>query len=761
MFHSKLLKHTILAGIITCLSICVTLAQTIIKGNIKSNDKALEYVAVGLSGTGFGDMSDKNGHFEIKNVIPGKYIIQVSCVGYQLIKQTVEVKADQVINLSFNLVETSSQLNEVVITGTMKEVSKMESAVPIEVYSMKHFQKNPTPNLFESLNMVNGVRPQLQCNICSTGDIHINGMEGPYTMVMIDGMPIVSALSTVYGLMGIPNTMIERIEVQKGPASTLYGSEAVGGLINVITKNPYSSSRFSLDLYQTSYLETNADLGVSYSLGKKATGILSTNIYHFNKIYDINNDDFTDVTLQKRYSFFNKISFERPQARLANIAVRYMYEDRWGGQTNWTPQFRGSDSIYGESIYTKRFELIGNYQLPVPNEKFVFNYSFNMHDQNSVYGVTPFIALQKIGFGQLLWDKRIKARHNVLSGIALRYTWYDDNTPITRDPLEFNKNVPSVTILPGVFVQDEFTLTEKHTILGGMRYDYNSTHGNIFSPRLNYKYAITKNNVLRFSVGNGYRVVNLFSEDHAAFNGSRQVVITDKLKPEQSWNTNLNYTRSGAFEKGFYNIDASVFYTHFSNKIVPDYFSDPNKVIFSNLNGYGINKGVGINNEVAFTNSVKFMIGFTLSDVHQMVSDSTGSLQRKKQVQTPPFTSNYSISYTIPYVKILIDFSGSTTAPMLLPVLPNDYRASMSPWFHLLNIQLSKKFNNGLALYGGVKNLLNFIPKDPLMRPFDPFDKHAGDPVSNPNGYTFDAGYNYAPLQGIRVFLGLKYVIGK
>src|SRR5690606_28364296 len=104
-----------------------------------------------------------------------------------------------------------------------------------EVYNKAFLRCNPTPSLFESLQMINGVRPQLNCNVCSTGDIHMNGLEGAYTMILLDGMPIVSGLASVYGLTGIPGSLIERIEVVKGPASALYGSEAVGGIINVIT----------------------------------------------------------------------------------------------------------------------------------------------------------------------------------------------------------------------------------------------------------------------------------------------------------------------------------------------------------------------------------------------------------------------------------------------------------------------------------------------------------------------------------------------
>jgi outer membrane receptor for ferrienterochelin and colicins len=193
-----------------------------------------------------------------------------------------------------------------VVTGTLKEVRRIESPVPVEVYSPAFFRKNPTPNIFEALQNVNGVRPQLNCNVCNTGDIHINGLEGPYTMVLIDGMPIVSSLATVYGLSGIPNSLVERIEIVKGPASSLYGSEAVGGLINIITKKPTNAPAIAVDVMATSWQEMNVDLGFKLNAGKKITALTGVNYFKYGNIIDHNKDRFTDVTLQERISVFQK-----------------------------------------------------------------------------------------------------------------------------------------------------------------------------------------------------------------------------------------------------------------------------------------------------------------------------------------------------------------------------------------------------------------------------------------------------------------------
>jgi outer membrane receptor for ferrienterochelin and colicins len=576
-------------------------------------------------------------------------------------------------------------------------------------------------------------------------------MEGPYTMVMIDGMPIVSALSTVYGLMGIPNSMVQRIEVVKGPASTLYGSEAVGGLINVITKNPLTAPRFSIDMNTTHYQDFNADVAARLKIGN-ATGLLSTNFFHFDKKWDINGDNFTDVTLQKRISIFNKWNFKRKDDKSASVALRYVWEDRWGGELQWTPAWRGGDSIYGESIITNRIELIGNYQLPL-KEKITFSYSYNLHDQNSVYGTTIYLARQQIGFSQLTWDKSLK-KHDLLAGLAFRYTYYDDNTPLTADSVNIEINNPSKVYLPGIFLQDEISLSDNFKLLAGIRYDYNSEHGNIYTPRLNFKWTQDANNTFRLGFGNGFRVANVFSEDHAALTGARKVIIVSALKPEKSYNININQTTRLFPKFGFVTLDASLFYTYFTNRIVADYFTDANKVIFDNLNGYSVSRGATLNTEWNFINGLKAMAGLTYMNVFLKKENQGGGSEIQKQVQTPDFTGTWTVSYTFSKLNLTLDYTGNVTGPMRLPVVPDDYRPEYSPWFSIQNIQITKRFRNGTEIYGGLKNLLNFIPADPILRPFDPFDKQVG--INNPYGYTFDPTYNFAPMQGIRGFVGVR-----
>lgn len=418
----------------------------ILKGSVSCNGEKVGFVSIGLADTRFGAISDSSGNFRITGIPVGRYKLKASSIGYFPFERNIEIKPGT-NQLNIVLEETKTNLNEVVVTGTMRTVRRADSPVPIEIYTPRFFRSNPTPNLFESLSIVNGVKPQINCNVCNTGDIHMNGMEGPYTMILIDGMPIVSALSTVYGLSGIPNSMVERLEIVKGPASSLYGSEAMGGIINVITKTPSLAPVFSADVMTTNWLEHSADVSSRVKLGK-VFGLFGVNYFHFWQPYDKNKDSFTDMTQQKRFSFFNKWNVERPDNKAASIALRYVYENRWGGQTNWTEQWRGSDSIYGESIYTNRFELVGTYQLPF-REKILTNFSYNIHDQDSYYGVTRYKARQNIVFGQIYWDKSLTPDNNLLIGSSLRYTWYDDNTPATAFPDSALSNNPMKITLPG------------------------------------------------------------------------------------------------------------------------------------------------------------------------------------------------------------------------------------------------------------------------------------------------------------------------
>ena len=730
--------------IIIILVIKLTFAQTIY-GVIKDSDSNLLFGATiyNSSNSKIG-IADEMGVFSIESV-KGENKLFISYVGYTSKIITLESTGDS-INRGSIVLENDS-LDEIVISGTLRQVSKLKSAVPIELYTANFFKATPKASFFEAIEGINGVRPQLNCNICNTGDIHINGQEGANTMVLIDGLPLVSGLSTVYGLSGIPQSLIKQVEVIKGPASTLYGSEAIGGVINLITKSPETVHPFNLDTFISSWGELNIDLGAKYTL-KNSQGLIGINYFNYSNPIDANEDGFTDLTLQHRISIFNKISTKKN-----SVAFRYFYEDRWGGEMNWNSDFRGGDEVYGESIYTSRIEIFGRYD---HSENLFLQYSLNNHDQNSVYGTTSYNAIQTIGFIQGVFSKKVK-NHDVLLGATYRHTIYDDNTPAT---VERDK-----TALPGLFAQDQWTLSESKTLLSGIRYDKNSIYGDIWTPRLNFKWASKdESSILRLGFGTGYRVVNVFTEDHAALTGAREVVFTEAILPEKSWNTTINwnkklYTKYGAI----LDLDFSVFKTAFSNRILPDYETNPNQIIYGNLDGMAITQGATVTINGMFANGLKINMGATFID-----SKIINNNQTEYPFLTEKFSGNYQLNYTLYNPKITIDISGTVIGPMKLPLLGElDTRAPYSPIINIVNLQATYAIKT-IEVYAGIKNILDFKPaSNSIARAFDPFDSGVefganGQVIAtpnNPNALSFDPSYVYYSNQGINGFLGIRYHI--
>ena len=739
-----------------------------LEGYVKYNEEALSQATVMIKKENRVIRTDSLGYFIFGDLKEGKHLLQVSFAGAIPYDQVVELRNGEKKTLQINMEMATGSMNEVVVTGTMKPIQRLNSPVAVEVYSPQYFKKNPTPSIFESLQMVNGVRPQINCSVCNTGDIHINGLEGPYTMVTIDGMPIVSSLSSVYGLFGIPNQLIERVEIIKGPASGLYGSEAIGGLINIITKDPLKAPVFAINAMSTSWWEHTLDIGLKKQW-QKASSLLGVHYYNYSNKQDNNRDLFTDVTLQHRVSVFNKWNFKRNQNRTATLAGRFFYEDRWGGDMRWNPSFRGTDSIYGESIYTKRWELIGNYQLPV-QEKLFFSFSATAHKQNSFYGTTPYMGDQRIGFGQLLSNKEVGARHTLLTGLAGRYNYYDDNSTATVD-IQKGENQPEQYFIPGLFVQDEWEINPKHKLLTGLRVDHHPAHKFIITPRLAYKWKLSEKQDFRLNAGTGFRVVNLFTEDHAALTGARTVEIQEQLKPEQSYNINSNYTiRLGDHSKPFI-IDASAWYTFFHNQIIADYDTDPQKIIYNNLRGHAISKGLSVNLEWNWLHRLKTNAGITFQDV-ATYEEEEGKRIKTRPILTEQFSGTWALSYSFPLSGFTIDYTGNVYSPMRLPLLSaTDPRKGYSPWWTIQNIQFTKWVSGKVEIFGGVKNIFNWTPakNNPFLiaRSHDPFNKKVeydteGSVVptaENPYGLTFDPSYVFAPNQGIRLFAGIKYKV--
>jgi outer membrane receptor for ferrienterochelin and colicins len=680
-----------------------------------------------------GVLADESGAFRLRDLSPGEYTLLASAQGYTTEERRVSVAAGSPAVVRFTLRLTPVSMDPITVTGTMKQTTVSESPVKVEVVPAAVLRRSATSNLTEAIGQVNGLYTQIDCGVCYTNNIRINGMEGPYTAVLIDGMPIMSSLASVYGLNGINPSIIERIEIVKGPNSTLYGSEAMAGVINVITKDPRFTPRLAVDVYGSSHGQTNLDFAVTPSVGA-ASGLFSGNVYHMNNFIDENGDGFADVTLERRVSLFGKVDV----ARALTLTSKFYHEDRAGGVEGFNPALRGSDEVYGESIYTNRFELLGSYRLPVRSNAFRMDFSYSFHDQDSFYGDTEYAGRQNIAFANLIWDAQAGSRHDLLFGVTARYQTYDDNTPATLEP--------DRRFIPGVFAQDEYTVASNLSLLGGARLDHHREHGVIFSPRAAVKWEPFANTTVRLNGGTGFRTVNLFTEDHAALTGAREVVIAEALRPERSYSGTLNLNQIIELGPSPMMIDADLFYTRFTNKIIPDYDRNPNQIVYANLGGYAVSRGISLSlNQNVLFDRFLYTVGVTFQDVYS-VEDG----ERAAELFAPEYRAVWSGSYTMPRSGLVLDYTGTLTGPMRLPEYdPPFTRPTRSPTYTTHNLQARYPVRGGLEVYGAVNNLFDYTQPSPLIDPANPFGDH------------FDTAYVYGPLQGRRLILGARYGLSR
>ena len=693
---------------------------------------------------------DVRGNFKIK-IVNQATVLKASSIGFESVELNISIN-NYTSDVTFVLKENNDILKEMVISGTLRLIDKKESPIPIAVYKAQFLNSVPSPSLVQATNQITGLRPQFNCSVCNTGDIHINGMEGAYSMIVIDGMPIMGGLSTVYGLQGIPTSIIDQLEVIKGPASTVYGSEAMAGLINVVTKNIDCVPKLSLDFNISSWGELQTSIVYKLINKQRFKAFSSIDIFNYNNPIDNNDDGFTDLSLKNRYSIFNKFQFFNKNGdNPLNLTLRYLNEDRWGGQMNYTDQDRGKNTVYGESILTNRIEASSFYQFS-ESKNLKWQNSFSFHHQRSWYGLVEYEAKQIIGFSQLTWHKSLGKKNNFLSGFAMRYNSYNDNSVATLKADNW--------CLPGFFLQDNFKFSDNQQLLFGWRTDFHSKHGFINSPRINYQLNITDKSSLRIGYGDGFRVVNVFTEDHAALTGAREIIFLEELEPEKSKNLNINLSNSWNTDNLQITLESSVFESRFSNKIIPDFLTNDNQIIYSNLSGYAIARG--ISSEIflkMYKIPLKFSVNATILDVSNFKENSTGEMVKNQQLLAEKYSIKWSVNYWFEKLGLDMVYSATNYGPIRLPILENDFRPEYSLPYTIHNLKVSKNYNNGWTNFISLRNFTNFTPpKYSILRANDPFDQNINDPIDNPEGYTFDASYMYASFQGFNLVFGVSFV---
>lgn len=356
----------------------------------------------------------------------------------------------------------------------------------------------------------------------------------------------------------------------------------------------------------------------------------------------------------------------------------------------------------------------------------------------------------------------------MLYGATFRYTHYDDNTVATeRFDADSNRLPnPQITPLPGLFAQDEYRWRQ-HTLLLGIRGDWHQEHGLIRSIRAAWKWNLGHLGQLRVNAGTGFRTVNIFTEEHAALTGARRIIIEERIRPEESRNINLSWSKTFVLgNMGFIQSDLHAFRTDFTNRIVPDYETDNNAIYYSNSGEGSLNQGVSWNIFWQSKQGLSIRLGATYIDAQvQRVNSS----ELERPFLTERFNGTFAVQWTSPKKEWEFNYNGNVVGPMTLPLASDfDPRPELSTWWSLQNLNVRYRVNRDLSVFAGIQNLWDWTPDRGLpfllARAADPFDKQvqfdqgqAQITPDNPYGLTFDASYVYAPNQGRRTQFGFSF----
>ena len=759
--------------IVLLLAITVVNAQHIIRGEVRSSGEPVEYASVVLDGEVV-VQTDTDGKFVLESVSAGTHEIKVSYVGYKTVVQSTIVPMVAADVLSISLEQELMLFDEVVVTGTKTFKRKTKSAVIVNVVDSKTLDNVQACNLSEGLKFQPGLRVETDCQTCNYTQLRINGLAGGYSQVLINGRPTFSPLTGLYGLEQIPVNMIDRIEVIRGGGSSLYGSSAIGGTVNVLTKIPTDNS-FSINTsYQninrgandfmlsanSTLVSDNEQSGVSFFLNRRER-----------EAYDHNDDNFSEIPEIENTSIGATAFFLPTDNQKIEFSFSHLNEYRYGGEMVDTPAHLAQQS---EERTHNVWMGSGDYHINFNNGNTNLityaawqrtdrdHYTGILPDEDSEDELTAHLAAPPYGISlTTTLNAGVQFNHNLssfLGGsnvITLGSEYLVDDT--FDEITAYNYLIDQTTRNIGAFAQSDWEILPSLNLLSGIRVDqHNLVDGLVASPRLSLLYKYKENTQIRANFGTGFRAPQAFDTDlHIAFSGGgvSRVILSDDLSEEtsQSYSASINYDKpTDNWVAGF---TVEGFYTQLNNAFILDPIGEDNfGELFEKRNDQGaVVKGATIELRANYNRKIQLETGFTLQTSRfdnevQYIDEVEGI---RDFIRTPETYGFANLSFT-PSQRWNANINYVYTGSMIVPHFagaPNQLVDEMftSPSFNEVSTKIGYKLplqsGTNVEFYGGVKNIFNSYQST--------FDI----------GKNRDSNFVFGPAQPRTIFVGAKWFI--
>ncbi|MDD2411628.1 MAG: TonB-dependent receptor [Bacteroidales bacterium] len=726
----------------------------------KSDGKHVPYFTISIKGTTIGTTTDATGHYFLKNLPVGEHIIVASGMGYETHEKKILIEANKSIELDFSVEESNLLLEGVVVTASRNESNRREAASIVNIISPKTLENTNSVCVSQGLNFQPGLRVETNCQNCGFQQVRTNGLEGQYTQVLIDSRPIFSALASVYGIEQIPANMVEQIEIVRGGGSAVFGSSAIAGTVNIITKEPQKNTASlsnTTNLIGGKSFDVNTFLNASIVSDNHKSGITIFGTSRQRSPYDHNDDGFSEMAKIESQTvgfraYYNITNYSRLSFEYFNIG-----EFRRGGNKLHLPAHEADIAEQVDhnintaglkySIYSKDNA-----------HRFVAYTSFQDVDRKSYYGagkdLNAYGKTEDFSFSsglQYTWniEKLLFMPSEFTSGVEYSQNDLKDLMCGYNRKIEQNINIYSS------YLQNEWK-DDKYGLLLGVRADQHSLLKDpILSPRVNLRYSPAKDYIFRATYAQGSRAPQAFDEDlHVAAVGGRVALI--RISPNLRTEKSHSYTLSADLYKSFKSVTTNLliegFYTQLNHVFVLEKmgYDSHNNIILERRNGEGaIVKGINFEGKVLPSRYVDFQAGFTIQTSEhsegELWSDNPSLKPQRKMFRTPDrygyLTANWN-----PKEYLTVSLSGTYTGPMLVQhyagFIAEDIEKMTSEFFDI-NFRVSYVIKvNGhfkMHLNGGVQNILNSYQSD-----FDYGDLR-------------DSGYIYGPSLPRTYFAGIKF----
>jgi outer membrane receptor for ferrienterochelin and colicins len=688
-----------------------------------------------------GTAADMNGKFELTMPDSLPALLIISMTGY--VSDTMEITSRDQQGLKINL-KSSVNLNVVVIEEKQSStLNKLFTPINTEVISGKELLKAACCNISESFSTNASVDVAFTDAVSGAKKIQMLGLDGVYTQILSENMPMLRGLSAAYGLNYIPGTWVENIMVTKGTGSVVNGYESISGQINLeFLKPKEQKKRIFINLYGNQKGRAEANVHLAKKINDKWATMLFTHASSNTMKQDMNKDSFLDMPLTQQYTAFNRWDFHNQKNFEAQFGIKGLYETRQGGQKNFIySKERDSSNHYGIGINTKAIEYFSKtgFLFPsTPYKSIGIQTSGKIQQQDMYFGLRDYIGEQKNFYANVIYANIIRTTdHKYKLGTSYLLDQYSE---------KFNDTSFARTeSVPGVFAEYTYTHAENFSMVAGIRADLHNLHGAFYTPRLHLRYSPAKKTTLRLSGGRGFRTSNVFVENQSVFASSRKVVMNETLRPEVAWNYGLSANQQFMLfgSDAFVNLD--FFRTDFVNQVVVDLDQSVNKVVFYNLNGSSYSHSLQI--DVGLEPFEEFAVKFAYK-WYDVRTTYNHELMDKPYVPKHRVMGNvaYSTYREIWKFDLTANWFGKSRIPSTI-LNPVAYQLpKYSKEYFLFNAQITKKFRK-FETYLGCENILNYTQKNPILAANDPF------------GSYFDASMIYAPIEGRVIYLGLRLEI--